>query len=1236
MNAYPRSRRRARGPLAAMMTAGALLVSFALGSAAHATTPVAVTAVSATTATTPNIAAVSAGHPRLMADAARLEQLRTQQAQDPVSKALADRVLAEAETLRSEPRINYTISGGRMLSSATELVDRTYTLVVAWVVSGDRSYLDLLWKDLGPATKLTSWNPDHMLDGAEFTHASAIAYDWAHSAWTSTQRSQMRTAIVKLGLEPSLKIYSLADGAKSPYRYLGNWRLEPGNINTNINSAMILGALAVAKDATSTSVQSVLTGASKSIRSGLSEYKADGGFPEGATYWAYATRSAMAALLSLKTATGSDYGLASVGGLSKTASFALDLRSSAETIYNFADSSSLPGVVNLPLAGLARLYNSRALGAASAVNVPGSYTRAAQQLIMRDPSWKGVTPATGSLNSAYSTGVVTARSSTTSPDATYLAFRSATAFEAPHQQMDAGDFQLASLGEEWAVELGLEEATYDLSNPARSSARWNYYRTTTIGHNTLTIAPSKASAGQPSATVAGRVSSAPDEFFATTNASATFADSVSSWKRGVRLIDGRTNALVQDEITTATTVDAMWGMHTRAQIKISADGRQAILSQNGKRLLARIVSGPGTTFSDMPAAPLPSSPQPSQELNDDVRRLSIWFSANAGATTTLAVQFTPLLPGTDASAPPRAAKVTTLSSWTSMGTASVLTGISVGGQKLAGFSGKTASYDVPISDPSSLPKVSATGTGTISTVQATRSSMTARITVTNGTARATTYVVRFVVAGDSAVVDGRTARDPRSQTVDGRPETAWDPASVSSRSLVWRLDEPVPLRSVMLTMASSTHTPTEVRLEVSPDRSSWSAPYGGTFDGPTATKAFPVASASPIRFVRITVPRGDAKIAEARFLRYDASPENVAPPRTVPTKAALSGFATKPNVGATGQARTSATWSNGTATTTTKWMTSNSKVVSVTSSGGWRAVGRGTAQVGAIVTSPDRVSATATVSVTVVDPTRIRIPVLRDTYVAGSEPSKNFGSSATILNKPTTSAALERIGYLAFDVTPIAGREVRSAVLTVPAVIKDNSTVSTARIDLHPVTAAWSESSMTYANRPASGSTVASILATKTEQAQSADLTKHLAGLAKAGTKTASYSLSQDGVGAKGVVVSMPSKEFAPGAYIEVVLAPASADTVPPSRLGSVSATGAPSSLAVGKSATLAVTAKASTGGTFTRAKITYSTTDSAIMKVSSTGIVTGVSPGGATLSVTATADGIAVTWTKRILITKQ
>ena len=91
-----------------------------------------------------------------------------------------------------------------------------------------------------------------------------------------------------------------------------------------------------------------------------------------------------------------------------------------------------------------------------------------------------------------------------------------------------------------------------------------------------------------------------------------------------------------------------------------------------------------------------------------------------------------------------------MSSWKPMGSSATLRAITVDGAALPAFSGKTTSYDIPVTDPNALPRVAAGGAGTITVVQATRSTMTARVTVSRAYARPTTYLVRFLVTGDRA------------------------------------------------------------------------------------------------------------------------------------------------------------------------------------------------------------------------------------------------------------------------------------------------------------------------------------------------------------------------------------------------------------------------------------------------------------------------------------------------------
>ena len=89
-----------------------------------------------------------------------------------------------------------------------------------------------------------------------------------------------------------------------------------------------------------------------------------------------------------------------------------------------------------------------------------------------------------------------------------------------------------------------------------------------------------------------------------------------SFSRGVRLINGRKQVLIQDDITAAQPV--MWRMHTNATVTVDSSGTSATLVLDGQTLKMQILNAPSgaafTTglavrFSDDPALPAGQSDQ---------------------------------------------------------------------------------------------------------------------------------------------------------------------------------------------------------------------------------------------------------------------------------------------------------------------------------------------------------------------------------------------------------------------------------------------------------------------------------------------------------------------------------------------------------------------------------------------------------------------------------------------------
>ena len=80
--------------------------------------------------------------------------------------------------------------------------------------------------------------------------------------------------------------------------------------------------------------------------------------------------------------------------------------------------------------------------------------------------------------------------------------------------------------------------------------------------------------------------------------------------RGIALLNGRTQVLVQDELEAEEPVDLWWFMHTEADVQLSEDSTSALLAQDGKRLRPHCwrptpPGSPSWTRAPSPARPTP-------------------------------------------------------------------------------------------------------------------------------------------------------------------------------------------------------------------------------------------------------------------------------------------------------------------------------------------------------------------------------------------------------------------------------------------------------------------------------------------------------------------------------------------------------------------------------------------------------------------------------------------------------
>src|SRR5699024_3917469 len=108
--------------------------------------------------------------------------------------------------------------------------------------------------------------------------------------------------------------------------------------------------------------------------------------------------------------------------------------------------------------------------------------------------------------------------------------------------------------------------------------------------------------------------SKPKGGYAITDMTLAYSKNAKNDNRGLMLGANRSMLVIQDEIQTITTSDIWWFMHNKAHIEIVNDGKEAVLTQNGKKLKASFVLPDNETlqptFKVMDAEPLLTSPNP--------------------------------------------------------------------------------------------------------------------------------------------------------------------------------------------------------------------------------------------------------------------------------------------------------------------------------------------------------------------------------------------------------------------------------------------------------------------------------------------------------------------------------------------------------------------------------------------------------------------------------------------------
>ncbi|KAI6007225.1 chondroitin AC/alginate lyase [Pisolithus albus] len=582
-------------------------------------------------------------------------------ANDPYLSSWNNTIFGNASTYNALPPVAYFLDGGNgILDVARQIKQRVKAFSYVYRMTNDTKWVDRTWTELqnaagnltggwGPDNS-TKWNPTHFLDTAELTAAYGIAYDWLYD-----QQSIIWT-MIEYGLNNGVIAYSSNDPL-----YYGWWTNNTeGNWNCVCNNGLTMGSLAILGDDTSGIAQQLLSmTVTNALQNCALASSSDGTWSETHDYWYFGTTGHAEMSASLISATGSSLQLLDINPAYNLSSLFHMYGVGPGSLFNYGDTgpNKFTATAN-SLLFYGNYYNQPAyqLFQRDQADAPDPWSMFWYDPTVTGAFWDGL-PLDHFFNN-HTDQWASMRSSWTDENALFVAIKAGTLQgHQTHNDLDCGDFVMDALGTRWFGELG--DGNYNaygyFESDAQDSPRWLYYRKRTEGQNTVLIgaqnqnvlaAPTAQFDSSGTTQGSSTVFSAPNgsnAYFVADISSAYF--NVTSLSRGIRLLNARTQVLLQDEINSQASV--MWRAHTNATVSINNNGLTATLTMDTRTMQVDLLNAPsGAQFTTMDAVRLSTDPPtPSGNPDQPNTGVTVLVISLPAGTYTLEVLMTPQWPG---------------------------------------------------------------------------------------------------------------------------------------------------------------------------------------------------------------------------------------------------------------------------------------------------------------------------------------------------------------------------------------------------------------------------------------------------------------------------------------------------------------------------------------------------------------------------------------------------------------
>lgn len=585
--------------LAILLTAESPASAASAASAASPTTPAAASAAPLPELAKPDFSKI-APHPRLFLTPSAKARILSEVASNPRAKTTHELIIKDAYSkLKAEP-VKRGDRGFRM-SGGGQAAERFGAWGYAWIMTGDKAFVERAKMELQALAKFEDWNPKHFLDTAAMATAFAIAYDRFYDAFDADTKKFIAGEIKKKAFAP---MYSRRHGWFHTSRHVNNWSQVCG-------AGMLCAALAIYEEDPQLCAK-VVEDSIKTLEKGtLDCFSEKGMYLEGSGYWIYGTTSHVMFVEALKSSFGNDLGFCKkYPQFLNSGKFILNMVGPSGLNFNFSDSGERIGGLSLQtyFAHATRdpslmFWTYKAEGKSKA-NLNAHFRE--MFILMPDLAYEDAAPTENFWFDAASPVPVFLGRTGWNDDALFLGVKGGKAASS-HGHMDAASFVFDALGERWAFDLGaqnyhsLEKLGMKIWSFRQNSDRWKVFRYNNHSHNILTINGELVNA-DADVKITG-VRTGKDDFGATLDASGLYSPALRSAVRDISVVGGKKLRVI-DRIENGERASAVrWNVCSWKDAKILDDTTIEVTSKKGKKMLVKLESPAGFKAKILSANP---------------------------------------------------------------------------------------------------------------------------------------------------------------------------------------------------------------------------------------------------------------------------------------------------------------------------------------------------------------------------------------------------------------------------------------------------------------------------------------------------------------------------------------------------------------------------------------------------------------------------------------------------------